>query len=268
METPLTIAIDIARQAGQGLLESFRQNNFQSRMKADHTIVTDADLASDRLITTALTRCFPGDAILSEEMQHHQVEEVQRNAVWVIDPLDGTTNFSLGLPIWGVLIARVVGGFTETAAMYFPLVDEMYTVQRGQGAFLNGKPLHIQPPGEELEMSFFACCSRTFRSYQVSIPYKSRILGVAAYSFCCLARSSAAVALEVRPHIWDIAGAWLLVKEAGGVIETLDNGRDGARQPFPIEPGTDYVNLTFATLAAPSDADLERARRQLVRIKK
>ena len=105
---------------------------------------------------------------------------------------------------------------------YFPLLNELYTAQRGQGAWLNGNPIHTRPPDPDQPYGFFACCSRTHRRYQISIPYKPRILGSAAYSFCMLARGAALIGMEVSPKIWDIAGAWLLVQEAGGCIEPLE----------------------------------------------
>jgi myo-inositol-1(or 4)-monophosphatase len=96
-------------------------------------------------------------------------------------------------------------------------------------------------------MSFFACCSRTHQRYAVSIPYKSRILGSAAYNFCMLARGSACVSFEAAPKIWDIAAAWLLVQEAGGTIAAYMG-----EPPFPILPMKNYASIDFPTLAAAS----------------
>ena len=167
----------------------------------------------------------------------------------MVDPLDGTTNFHLGLPFWGVSIARLVDGWPETAALYFPQLGELYSAQKGQGAWLNGQPLQVRRD-QFRKLSFFACCSRTLKHYQVDIPYKTRILGCAAYTFCAVARNIALLGFEATPHIWDIAGAWLVVQEAGGEIAALDG-----QSPLPLRPGLDYACQAFPTLAA---ADAER----------
>lgn len=243
MATPLSFATQLARQTGQLLLDHFHSPSTQTKLKADRSVVTDADLAADHLIAQAIHNSFPTDFILSEEL--HPSNDGTSANLWVVDPLDGTTNFSLGLHHWGVLIARIAGGRPECAALYFPLLDELYTVQRSQGAYLNGERIGVKPPNPDQPAAFFACCSRTLHHYNVSVPYKARIFGSAAYSICALARGIAVLSFEARPKIWDIAGAWLLVEEAGGVIHTLDGS-----QPFPLVPGANYATESFPTVAA------------------
>ena len=259
--TYLEFAIQLAHQAGQLLSEYFQSSSLQTGLKADHSAVTEADLACDRLITQALGQQFPGDVLLSEESQPgytaHRQEQSQ--AVWIIDPLDGTTNFSLGLPIWGVLLARVENGWPVLAVSYFPKLGELYTVQRGQGAFMNGLPIRVKLPDPTRPLPFFACCSRTHRRYTVSVPYKTRILGSTAYSICCVARGVAVIGFEATPKIWDLVGAWLLVEEAGGQITTLDGS-----QPFPLRPEIDYTTQSFPLLAAANGDLIDKARRQII----
>lgn len=260
MSTTLTFAIQVARQAGQLLREYYSKADLQTELKSDHTIVTEADLASDRLISSAIRQNFPAEALLSEEMPAHTLTQVGASlpAAWIIDPLDGTANFSLGLPIWGVLIAHLVDGWPDLSVQYFPIIDELYVTQRGQGAFCNNLPLQAQPPSSKRAISFFSCCSRTFRNYQIAIPYKARILGSAAYSLCCVARNSAVISFEAVPKIWDIAAGWLLVNEAGGKIDTLDGS-----QPFPVQAGLDYANQSYPTLAAATPELLAKAKTQI-----
>jgi myo-inositol-1(or 4)-monophosphatase len=176
----------------------------------------------------------------------------------VVDPLDGTTNFSLGLAHWGTSIARLVDGVPTLAVMHFPLLGETYAAERGYGAAFNGNPMRVKTPDPQDKSTFFVCCSRTFRNYTVGIRYKTRILGSAAYSFCTIARSMALVAFEARAKIWDLAAAWLVVQEAGGCIAAYDD-----RSPFPLNPGTDYSQLDYPTLAAASPALLEKGRAQI-----
>ena len=237
----LTFTTDLARQTGELLLEYFSPYGIKASFKSDRTVVTAADLAADQLITTAIQKNFPNDTLLSEEL-HPEIGD-ETTAVWVIDPLDGTTNFSLGLHYWGTSIARLVDGWPEAAALYFPLLGEMYTAQKRKGATFNGKPLRIKPQDKSQPTSFFSCCSRSLHNYDIEVRYKTRILGSASYSMCALARGSAILGFESTPKIWDIAGGWLVVQEAGGVIETLDGSK-----PFPIVAGQDYGKCDYPTL--------------------
>lgn len=244
----LEFAINLARRSGAVLLEYYHSGAFQPNLKPDRSVVTLADTASDQLIAAALNEAYPDDVLLSEELSpcyRPPGPGQDDTGVWIIDPLDGTTNFALGLHFWGVLLARLVGGQPDTVVMYFPLLDELYTAQRGQGAFFNGHPLHIRPPSECSPLSFFACCSRTYRRYDVRVPYKARILGSTAYSLCTIARSIAVIGFEATPKIWDLAAPWLLVREAGGVIHTYDGS-----QPFPLDPGADYARQSYPVVAA------------------
>lgn len=256
--TPLAFAVETVKFAGDLLVERYFNTEKDISLKSDGTLVTGADLEIDEIIRTRIAQEYPQDYIYSEEIPYKTGDTLEPLHLWVLDPIDGTTNFALGLSIWGVLLARLENGLPELAAMYFPLLGELYTVQRGTGAYLNGKRIYTKPPSADQPYSFFACCSRTFRHYQVSIRYKARILGSAAYSFCCLARGAAVIAFESTPKIWDIAGPWLLVEEAKGAIDTLESA-----SPFPFHPQSTPFNQVFPTLAAASPQDLEKARAQI-----
>jgi myo-inositol-1(or 4)-monophosphatase len=259
MKDPLSFAIQLAQQAGDLLAASFQTDGMTADWKADHTLVTQADYASDRLIAGAIRQDFPDDLLMSEEQSPSYPfgSRLPDRAVWVVDPLDGTSNFHLGLYYWGVLIARLVDGMPDIAAIYFPLLHELYSAQKGHGAWLNGKPLHIQSD-QYRKLSFFACCSRTLQRYHTDIPYKTRIFGCAAYTYCAVARNTAMLGFEATPRVWDIAGAWLVIEEAGGVLAALDG-----QSPFPFRPGIDYARQDFPTLAA---ANPERLAWGLLRI--
>jgi myo-inositol-1(or 4)-monophosphatase len=259
MTDSLSFAVQLARQAGDILEEYFSSRSLSTRLKSDDSVVTDADLASDHWITRQITTQFPGNLILSEELQPDYLVNDPNNlaAVWVIDPLDGTTNFSLGLPIWGVCITRVVEGWPQETVQFFPRTNELYSAKSGEGAWLNDSPIHVDQSNQT--STFFSCCSRTYQRYQISIPYKTRIMGSAAYSFCCVARGAAIIGFEAAPKIWDIAGAWLLIQEAGGVIETLDGSL-----PFPLQSAVDYRNQNFPTLAAPNPRLLKNSYQKIL----
>ncbi|MFO7943246.1 MAG: inositol monophosphatase family protein [Anaerolineales bacterium] len=252
-----SFAVQVANETGNLLQDFFQLNGVKSSLKADHSLVTQADLEADKLIRKAIRESYPQDGILSEEQNTSYPSG--HSCVWVVDPLDGTTNFSLGLHYWGVSIARFRDGHPQTAVVYFPVVDELYAAQRGEGLLLNGVKHFIPEAQKYKSQSFFAHCSRTFQRYQVNIPYKTRSLGAAAYHICAVAKGSAILALETTPKLWDIAGAWLVVKEGGGSITTLKGGK-----PFPAIPGVEYQNKPFVTLAAANPSLLKKAQQGLI----
>lgn len=258
MESIQSFMIQLARQAGKLLVERYRSEN-NVRFKSDRSLVTDADLEADRLITRAIQDHFPGEVILSEELCP-QLAHPPESGLWVIDPLDGTSNFALGLPFWGISIARLVGGYPETGVVYFPLLDELFVAGKAQGSTRNGKRLTVQPPDANKPWSFFSCCSRTYREYNISLKYKPRILGSATYSICSVASGIALISFDATPKIWDIAAAWLVVREAGGFIQTHDGS-----QPFPVIAGLDYSQLIFPTLAAATPDLLSKAQERIVK---
>ncbi len=243
MDDPFLFAMKLALKAGNLLRTYFNPAGVHATAKADHTVVTEADLAAEGLITDAIHERFPKDQILSEESTHSLHDD--HHPLWIVDPLDGTTNFSLGLSIWGVSIARVIDGYPELGALYFPMINELYTAHKGAGAFLNTKPITVHAPDPAQPMSFFACCSRTFRYYDVSVPYKPRILGSCAYSYCMVARGSALLGFDATPKIWDLAAVWSLVEQAGGKIAAFEN-----TPPFPIRLEDDFSSINYPSLAA------------------
>ena len=247
MENPLTFSENLAQEAGNMLAKYFRLEGVDANLKEDRTVVTEADLAADSLIRKAIQNEFPDDLILTEET--NQIPLDPDRPLWVIDPLDGTTNFSLGLHTWGVSIARLVSGFPEVAALYFPIYQELYSAQRGKGAFLNRQRLTINKQKQQPKISFFACCSRTFQHYDVRVRYKTRILGAAAYDFCSVARGAAIAAFQATPKIWDLAGGWLVLEEAGGIVELYTGG-----SPFPYLPDHPDSFMSYPTFMSANPA--------------
>jgi myo-inositol-1(or 4)-monophosphatase len=256
MTNPIEFGIQVARQAGTLLQERFNLFGTDAAVKDDRTVVTQADLDSERLIAEAIRRNFPQDGIISEEVS--TVSPTKSGAFWIVDPLDGTTNYSLGLPFWGVSIARTNRGLPELGVIYFPIIDELYSAMGGQGAYLNDKPIHARPLNKNQPAAFFACCSRAHRRYQIDVRFKSRILGSAAYNLCAVARGAAVAGFEAAPKIWDLAAGWLLIQEAGGSIEPL-NGLP----PFPLQEATDFHNVVYPTITAATPELVEKIRSQI-----
>ena len=246
----------LARETGDLLLSYYQHSGTQSQRKPDRTVVTEADLAADRHLHNRISNTYPSDGILSEEAGTTYPKG--KSVVWIIDPLDGTTNFSLGLHYWGVSIARLVNGYPDLGVLYFPLLDELFTAAKGSGAYLNGTRLEVKQPSPSQQTSFFSCCSRANRFYDVDIKYKTRILGSAAYGLATVARGSAVLAFEVTPKVWDFSASWLITQEAGGLIAPLF-GDD----PYPLAPGIDYENKSYPLLTAATAELLEEGRTKI-----
>lgn len=256
MTTSVGQAETIARKAGDLLLRMFNPSGSKSSRKSDRSIVTEADMAADQLIHEEILKLDSKANVLSEELQ--TTLKSTSGSFWVVDPLDGTTNYSLGLHHWGVSLAHFNDGELESAAAYFPLLGEMYTAARGGGAYMNHEPIRARLAQAGQPTSFFSCCSRTLRRYRVDLPYKTRILGSATYTLCSVARGTAVVGFEAEPKIWDIAGGWLIVQEAGGCVEMFNQD-----QEFLFKAGVNYEKVLMPFLAAATPETLARARTQI-----
>lgn len=240
-------AQNLAVETGELLSSYFKLSGIDPDVKTDNSVVTEADMAADAFIQRAIRQAYPGDEILTEESNTRQIDPAK--PLWVIDPLDGTTNFSLGMHTWGVSIARLVDGFPEIGALCFPRHQELYSAQRGEGAFLNDQRFTVQPLRPNMPTAFFTTCSRSIRHYQLDIPYKFRLLGAVAYDFCLVARGASLLAFHAIPKIWDIAAGWLVLEEAGGTATCHPSG-----SPFPYfapdqPPDTPYPVLLAANQA-------------------
>lgn len=245
-------AEDTAQQVGKDLLETFQHGDVTGTLKDDHTLVTEADHLADDVIRKAVKSTYPDHAVLSEESQTIYPDDA--TYVWVIDPLDGTTNFSQGLHHWGVSLGLLKHGIPAAAALCFPAVRELYSAHRHGGAALNGRSIIIRPSSSPAPHHFFLHCSRTHQKFKIDIPQKERTLGAAAYHFCAVGKGSGVMALETTVKLWDIAAAWLILEEAGGELAVYDRDEEGkpslGKNPFPPEPGKNYNYVNFTVLAA------------------
>jgi myo-inositol-1(or 4)-monophosphatase len=250
----LPFAMGLARAAGKRLLGWF--GNTEVQLKDDGTTLTHADIAVDAFICAKIQKHFPDDLIISEEMNHSYHAE---NAdVWMIDPLDGSTNFSQGLPLWGVSIALVERGHPTMAVLYFPVLDMLYYASVGAGAFEDGRPISARRPAEVARHSIFTCSAGAERRYWPHMHAKRRTFGSTIYELCLVARGHTLFGIVSEPKIWDFAAAWLLIEEAGGAIATLDGSA-----PFPMTGTEDCSRQDFPLLAAASPELWQRVRESI-----
>ena len=213
--------------------------------KYDGSLVTQADLEVDRFIHQTVGSHYPRHGVLTEETSpFYRGDEF----TWVVDPLDGTNNFANGLPVWGCSIALLHEGRPLLAVLDFPPLGQRVSAVRGQGAAWNGRPLSAQPPTEVHDNHFFIIDSRGFRLLEFTVRPKTRLLGSTAYDLAAVTSGMAVGCCELLPKIWDIAGGYLVLSEAGATVAPLLSGGS----VFPLQSGMDYADRVFPLLAAAS----------------
>jgi myo-inositol-1(or 4)-monophosphatase len=225
----LAEAVDIARRAGRLLREMFSQPR-EVGFKGKIDLVTDADKASEALIGDLLAERFPDHELLAEEAAGGRVSRPESFPpyLWVVDPLDGTTNYAHDLPQFCVSVGLLIDGVPALGAVYDPLRDEMFHGGRGLGAFLNDQPIRVSRQ-VALKRSLLA----TGFPYDIATsPYNNldnftrfsytcqaiRRMGAAALDLCYVACGRYDGFWELKLYPWDTTAAASFLPEAGGVI--------------------------------------------------
>ena len=238
MEDWVGFAGSLAREAG-GLLYEKLNSQHQVHYKGTIDLVTEADKMSEDLIMTAISRRWPNHGILSEESAEKNEEAPMR---WIVDPLDGTTNYAHGFPFFCVSIALEQDGRVILGTIYDPVRDELFAAERGSGAYCNGRKLHVSSEGD-LSRSLLA----TGFPYDIRVSKENNLNyfnamalraqavrrpGAAALDLSYLASGRLDGFWELKLKPWDTAAGCLLIEEAGGLITDL------AGQPWNIfSPG-------------------------------
>lgn len=233
MENYLEIAVEIARESG-ALLSELSNQPHEISYKRKSDIVTEADRRSEAMITERLRREFPGHAIVAEEGGG---QETGSDYCWYVDPLDGTTNFAHGFPVYCVTLALAYRDQMIAGVVYDPNREELFAAERGSGAYLNEKRINVSqtssltesllgtgfPPfasNHDLNLEFF------FKFTHLS--HGIRRAGAAALDLCSVAAGRFEGFWELKLNPWDKAAGSLLVTEAGGRVTDLAGG------PFSI----------------------------------
>ena len=240
----LDFAETTTTRVGKQLMQDF--GKVQASQKPDGSLVTQADKWADQEICDAIASHFSGYGILSEESDKVFPDT---EWCWVIDPLDGTTNFTRGLPIWSISMGLLYRGTPIFGYVYVPPLGQAFHgfwagssgLVTPSGAFLNHHPIHSSSD-DATKNHFFNLCSRSTAVITTDFPCKIRMLGVASYNFLTVAAGAALGGIEATPKVWDIAGAWVIVQAAGGSWISLKD------EPFPLSPGEDYSDRSFPTL--------------------
>jgi len=229
----LATAIEAVVRAGDIQMSKFG-GDFRVDKKGAIDLVTDVDVEVERIFRAMVSERFPTHQVLAEEMGG--TADVPAGPCWVFDPIDGTTNFAHGLPIFCASVALEIGGVAEVAAVYDPNRRELFTAERGGGAKLNGRPIQVSATNRLVDAMLVTGFPYDVHSRIEEIvglfgrfvgrARAVRRLGSAAIDLCYIAagRMDGFWERDLKP--WDIAGGALIVSEAGGRVTNM-NG-----QPF------------------------------------
>lgn len=225
-----SIAIEAAKQAGELLVSGFG-THFQVESKAGvQDLVTTYDRLSQKLIIDLIKKKFPRHHFLAEE--DNVAESPSDEVLWIIDPLDGTINFAHAIPFFAISIAAAIGKEIVCGVVYHPMQKELFVVEKGGGAYLNGKKILVTGQSHferallatgfpyNVQENPLQCVDRFASIAKTGVPI--RRLGVASLDLAYVAAGRFDAFWEVGLHPWDMAAGKLLVEEAGGKVTHYD----------------------------------------------
>jgi myo-inositol-1(or 4)-monophosphatase len=236
MASHLESAVEIAHDAGS-LLRRYFDQHIHFELKGDFDLVTEADRASEKLIVARLTEQWPQHAIVAEEGGGHESASEYR---WYVDPLDGTTNFAHGYPIFNVTLALEKAGELIAGVVYDPIRDELFTSEKGAGAFLNGRRIHVSRASKLNDSLFTTGFPSRRRHLNVNIHFYHQLAmashgvrrgGAAALDLAYVASGRLDGYWEFGLNPWDMAAGKLLVAEAGGVCTDMHGAAHNLKGP-------------------------------------
>jgi myo-inositol-1(or 4)-monophosphatase len=258
MQALLNTAVKAARKGGDTALRYLnRVGDIEVRSKARNEFVTQVDHAAEAAIIDSIRERYPHHGFLAEESGTHPGDEF----VWIVDPLDGTTNFVHGFPVFSVSIALRVRDQLEVGVVYDPCRQELFTAMRGGGAQVDGRRIRVSSwPG--LEGSLIGT-GFPYRSNVEWLPKYMRMLqdvmehsagvrrpGSAALDLCYVAAGRLDGFWEFGLNIWDIAAGTLMIREAGGMVASLTPGKDPL-DTGNVVAGSPKVHEALLKLLAP-----------------
>jgi len=252
----LNFAIETARDAGRLLLEKFGRK-IQISKKGDINLVTEADLASEQLIIERIRSHFPKHAILAEE-SGSAVIDGSSEYKWIIDPLDGTTNFAHGYPCWAVTIAAEHNGELVLGVTYDPTRNELFAAERGKGATLNNKPIRVSETETLIDSLIVTGFPYDFKRRENFARHLTTFLlqsrgvrrdGSAAIDMAYVACGRFDGFWEEGLNPWDMAAGVLLIEEAGGQVSGYGGSKFDIYNP-PVLATNGLIHDQMASILA------------------
>ena len=222
----LETAAEIAREAG-ALIASYHARGIGFELKGDYDLVTEADRASERLIVERLRSHFPTHSVEAEEGGGQEGSSEYR---WYVDPLDGTTNFAHGFPMFNVTLALERAGELIAGVVYHPIHDEMFAAEAGGGAYLNNRRIHVSKVARVEDALVATGFPSRKRHENVNVHFYYQLALDLAYVAC--GRLDAFWEFGLNP--WDMAAGALLVREAGGKCGDMHGGPFHLRGPHML----------------------------------
>jgi myo-inositol-1(or 4)-monophosphatase len=258
MHALLNVAVMAARRAGSALIKKMvNLDKLKIEQKAHNDYVSDADHAAEKAVINCILKHYPDHAIHAEESG----VQGESDTVWIVDPLDGTTNYLHGFPVFAVSIGVQIKGRMEHAVVYDPLRQELFTASRGQGAHLDGRRIRVSGQ-KQLERSLVGT-GFPYRQADAEIgPYMDmlgkvirstsgvRRPGAAALDLAYVAAGRLDAFWETGLEPWDLAAGSLLIREAGGMISGLD-GSENFLSTGHVLTGTPRIYREIAKLCGP-----------------
>ncbi len=227
LTTRFLVACALARTAGEIAKQRFLdRDSFTVGFKGPQNYLTEVDGEVERLIATRLHEVFPSDGFIGEEGEGRVGHAGQ--PIWVVDPIDGTSNFANGLPYFAVSVALLRPGRRVLGAVYDPVADEMFCAEAGKGAHLNGTPMPIKEYLPDLAHSmagvdFKRIPAALAQRLACAPPYSSqRNFGASTLDWCYTAAGRFDVYLHGGQKLWDYAAGSLILEESGGQVSTLE----------------------------------------------
>ena len=227
----LATAVEIVLRAGD-IQRAGQEQGFRVDKKGSIDLVTEIDLACERMCRETIAERFPDHDILAEELGGSAAGRAPSRFRWVFDPLDGTTNYAHGLPIYCSSLALEIDGRSDVAAIYDPTRKELFTAERGEGAYLNGRALRVSQTSTLIDSLLVTGFPYNVHEesgdlvalfgYFLGRARAVRRLGSAALDLCYVAAGRFEAFWEQHLKPWDVSAGALIVTEAGGRISGMD----------------------------------------------